>query len=85
VTLGGSALQEHTITLANEYALCRIFGAADKQQASAMLGHCLKVLKPDEASDAGAANDEQHFLLSIIRDMAPRDPVERMLAATRYG
>ena len=38
------------------------------------------MLKPDEAGDAGAANDERHFLLSIIRDMAPRDPVERMLA-----
>jgi hypothetical protein len=80
VSLGGSARQGHTITLANDDALCRIFGTADKQQASAMLGHCLKVLKPDEAGDAGAANDERHFLLSIIRDMAPRDPVERMLA-----
>jgi hypothetical protein len=40
----------------------------------------LKVLKPDEAGDAGEANDERQFLLSIIRDIAPRDPVERMLA-----
>ena len=61
-------------------ALSEIFGTADADQASAFLSHCLKVLKPDEAGDAGAANDERHFLLSIIRDMAPRDPVERMLA-----
>jgi hypothetical protein len=40
----------------------------------------LKVLKPDEAGDAGEANDERAFLLSVIRDMAPRDAVERMLA-----
>jgi hypothetical protein len=80
VTLGGSAKQGHRITLASEDALCRIFGTADAEQANTLLSHCLKALKPDEAGDAGAANDERHFLLSIIRDMAPRDPVERMLA-----
>lgn len=79
VKLGGSARTGHTITM-RENALCEIFGAADADQATALLSHCLKVLKPDEAGDAGAENDERHFLLSIVRDMAPRDPVERMLA-----
>jgi hypothetical protein len=80
VTLSGSAKKGHTITLTREDALSKIFGTADKEQANALLSHCLKVLKPDEAGDAGASNDERHFLLSIIRDMAPRDPIERMLA-----
>ncbi len=74
IKLGGSARKGHTI------ALTRIFGTDDPGQASAFLSHCLKVLKPDEAGDAGEANDERHFLLSIVRDLAPRDAVERMLA-----
>lgn len=80
IKLSGSAKKGHNITLTRENALSEIFGTADKDQANALLSHCLKVLKPDEAGDAGASNDERHFLLSIIRDMAPRDPVERMLA-----
>jgi hypothetical protein len=80
VTLGGSARQGHKIALASEDALAKIFGTPDTDQANALLSHCLKVLKHDEAGDAGAANDERHFLLSIVRDMAPRDPIERMLA-----
>ncbi len=80
VKLGGSARKGHTIALSREKALEAIFGTDDKDQASAFLSHCLKVLKPDEAGDAGEANDERHFLLSIVRDLAPRDAVERMLA-----
>jgi hypothetical protein len=80
VTLGGSARQGHKIALASEDALAKIFGTPDTDQARSFLQHCLKVLKPDEAGDAGAANDERQFLLSIVRDMAPRDPIERMLA-----
>ena len=79
VKLGGSARKGHDITLTREDALSKIFGTDDEGQANAFLSHCLKVLKPGEAGDASAANDERHFLLSIIRDMAPRDPVERML------
>ena len=79
VTLGGSARKGHKITLNRPDALSEIFGNADMDQANAFLSHCLKVLKPDEAGDAGAANDERQFLLSIIRDMAPKDAVERML------
>lgn len=80
VKVSGSAKKGHSITLTRESALSEIFGTADKDQANSFLSHCLKVLKPDEAGDAGASNDERHFLLSIIRDMAPRDPIERMLA-----
>ena len=49
-------------------------------QANALLSHCLKVLKRDEASDDHPANDERLFMLSVIRDLAPRDAVERMLS-----
>lgn len=80
VTLGGSARKGHTVTLATADALSAIFGTSDKDQANAFLSHCLKVLKPDEAGDASAAHDERHFLLSIIRDLAPKDAIERMLA-----
>ena len=80
LTLKGSAKTGHQIKLSRKDALLEIFGTADADQASAFLSHCLKVLKPDEAGDAGEANDERHFLLSIVKDMAPRDPVERMLA-----
>jgi hypothetical protein len=80
VKLGGSARKGHEITITRDSALAEIFGTPDKDQGTALLSHCLKVLKPDEAGDAGDVNDERHFLLSIIKDMAPRDPVERMLA-----
>jgi hypothetical protein len=80
VKMGGTASTGHTVALSHDGALSAIFGASDGEQASAFLSHCLKVLKPDEAGDGGASNDERHFLLSIIRDLRPRDPVESMLA-----
>jgi hypothetical protein len=78
----GSARRGHVVTLAKKDALSEIFGTPDPAQANALLGHCLNALKPEETGDAGAgvASDERHFMLSIVRDMAPRDPVERMLA-----
>ena len=80
VKVGGSARTGHKIELARENALCQVFGTSDEKQATALLSHCLKPLKADEASDEHPAHDERQFMLSIIRDMAPRDPVERMLA-----
>lgn len=80
VKVSGSARTGHKVELAQESALCRIFGTSDEMQANALLSHCLKSLKPDEASDERPGNDERVFILSMIRDLAPRDPVERMLA-----
>ena len=40
--------------------------------ADALLGHCLKVLKANEASDEHPGNDERIFMLSVIRDLTPR-------------
>lgn len=68
------------VELEHADALEAIFGTDQREQAAALLGHCLKVLKRDEASDDFPANDERVFVLSIIRDLAPRDAVERMLA-----
>lgn len=80
VKVSGSARTGHKIELTLESALCRIFGTTDEVQAKALLGHSLKALKADEASDEHPGNDERMFMLSIVRDLAPRDPVERMLA-----
>lgn len=80
VKVSGSARTGHKIELAQESALCRIFGTSDEMQANALLSHCLKPLKADEASDEHPGNDERIFMLSVIRDLAPRDAIERMLA-----
>lgn len=68
------------IEIAHADALTEIFGTDEPGQTAALLSQCLKVLKQDEASDEFPGNDERQFLLSIIRDLAPRDAVERMLA-----
>lgn len=80
VKVSGSARTGHKIELARESAVCQIFGTSDEMQANALLNHCLKPLKADEASDEYPGNDERIFMLSVIRDLAPRDAVERMLA-----
>jgi hypothetical protein len=80
VKVSGSARTGHKIKLSQEDALCRIFGTSDAIQASALMSHCLKPLKTDEASDEHPGNDERAFMLSIVNDLAPRDAVERMLA-----
>lgn len=72
--------KDQTIALQWKSALCDIFGTKRPEQAEALLSHCLKVLKRDESSDDFPAHDERAFMLSIIKDMAPRDAVERMLA-----
>lgn len=79
-TFGGSARKGHQLTITQDNALETIFGTTDKDQATDLLMHCVKVLRSDESGDAGEANDERHFMLSIIRDLEPKDPVERMLA-----
>ena len=79
VKVSGSSETGHTVTVTREHALSRIFGTNDAAQTSALLGHCLKPLKADEACNEHPG-DERTFMLSVIRDLAPRDPVERMLA-----
>ncbi|MBC7674778.1 MAG: hypothetical protein H7173_01790, partial [Rhodoferax sp.] len=79
VTFGGSASKGHQVTLARHDSLAKIFGTSDTHQADDLLMHCVKVLRADEAGDGGKSNDELHFMVSIIRDLAPKDAIERML------
>ena len=80
VTLEGSPSEGHTIREQQRASLEAIFGTQDRAQAEAFLTHCLKALNNFEAGDGGEASDERLFMPSIIKDMAPRDAVERMLA-----
>ena len=80
VKVKGSARTGHRLELSQESALCQVFNTTDDIQAKAFLSHCLKPLRADEADDELPANDERIFMLSIVRDLAPRDPIERMLA-----
>lgn len=80
VTVSGSAKTGHKLELSRENAICQIFGTSDEMLANALLSHCLKHLKADEASDEHPGNDERVFMLSVVRDIAPRDAIERMLA-----
>jgi len=80
VKLSGSARQGHKVTIAYEDSLRKIFATKHPEQAQALLTHCLKVLRSNEASDENEGNDERPFMVSIVADMQPRDAVERMLA-----
>lgn len=80
VSISGTPESEQLITLANEKALQSIFGTEHPTMARALMQHCMKVLKPNEASDEYPGNDERAFMVAVIAEMAPRDAVERMLA-----
>ena len=80
VTLSGTPDQGQRVKLATETALQTIFGTKHPEMADALMGHCLKVLKPNEASDECPGNDERSFMLSAVAEIKPRDTFERMLA-----
>lgn len=80
VSIQGNQEDGQTVSLGSEDALCKLFHTNDDMQANALLAQCLKSLRSTEASDEHPANDERVFMLSIIRDLKPRDAVERMLA-----
>ena len=80
VKVSGSARTGHNLKLSRDDALCQIFNTRNEKQAEALLSHCLKPLRLDEADDESPANDERTFMLSVINDIAPRDAIERMLA-----
>ena len=80
VKVTGSQANGLKVELSREMALEEIFGTDQPDQALALFSQCMKVLKRDESSDEHPGHDERQFLLSIIRDLAPCDAVERMLA-----
>ena len=58
--------------------LCELFHTKDPAQAGALLAHCLAAVRVDEMSVDGVT-DNRGFAVSVMRDLAPRDVVERML------
>jgi hypothetical protein len=80
VTVKGTPESGHQVVVSSEDAIQDLFRSETPEMADGLLTHCLKVLKSNEASDDFAGNDERAFMLAAIKEIAPRDAVERMLA-----
>jgi hypothetical protein len=80
VTITGTPETGHKIVLQSENAVQDLFQTETPEMADGLLSHCLKVLKSTEASDDYASHDERAFMLAAIKEVAPRDAIERMLA-----
>jgi hypothetical protein len=80
VTMSGTPETGLHVKVSHEKALQSIFGTKHPEMATALLQHCFKVLKSDEASDDMPGNDERLFMVTAIAEIKPRDGVERMLA-----
>jgi hypothetical protein len=76
----GTDEKGHIVQVTNDEAFQKVYGTSDPVQALALFVQCLGVLAKDERSDDHAANDQRYFMPSIVRDIAPRDAIERMLA-----
>jgi hypothetical protein len=75
----GSREEGHNIHLTCEDSLQKIFNTTDKFQGAAFLTQCLRALSDIESGD-NETNDQRSFMLAVIHEMAPKDPIERMLA-----
>jgi hypothetical protein len=80
VRLSGTPNSGQRVEVGQDDALHKIFGTKHPEMASALMQHCLKVLKANETSDDHPGNDERLFMLSAVAEIKPRDTVERMLA-----
>ena len=80
VTLSGTPDEGQHVTMSKENALETIFGTKHPEMAEALLSHCFKVLKANEASDDFKGNDERAFMITAVAEIKPRDTFERMLA-----
>ncbi len=58
--------------------ICTLFHTKDAAQANSLLSHCLKTVRTDEGGDGKI--DDRGFMVTVVRDLAPRDVVERLLA-----
>jgi hypothetical protein len=76
----GSKEAGHQVVLKHGDAIKAIFNTKHQEQAEALLGHCFNALARNEASEDHPGNDQRLFMASIVADVKPRDPVERMLA-----
>jgi hypothetical protein len=79
ITFDDSTPGVQKIHLSRNDILCDLFHTKDPAQASALLSHCLKTVRVDE-TDGDGITDDRGFMVSVVRDLAPRDVVERMLA-----
>lgn len=80
LTLSGTPQDGQRVTVSKDDALEEIFGTDHPEMARALLGHCMKVLKPNEASDEHPGNDERMFMMAALAEIKPRDAFERMLS-----
>ena len=80
VTVSGSPENGQNVAIDKDDSLQTLFGTEHPQMAEALLGHCLRVLKNNEASDDHAGSDERMFMLTAVTEIKPRDTFERMLA-----
>ena len=80
LSLSGTPESGQQLTMTNEKALQTIFGTKYPEMANALMAHCFKVLKANEASDDHPGNDERTFMLSAVAEIKPQDAMERMLA-----
>jgi len=80
IEIKGSSQTGHQVEISRDDCIMRIFNAKDKDQANALLGHCMAPLARNEASEEHPHNDQRLFTVSIVADIKPRDAVERMLA-----
>jgi hypothetical protein len=80
VKISGTPKSGQRVTVGQDDALNKIFGTKHPEMATALMQHCLKVLKATEASDDHPGNDERLFMITVVAEIKPRDAVERMLA-----
>jgi hypothetical protein len=80
VKVSGTPKSGQRLEVGHEDALQSIFGTKHPEMATALMQHCFKVLKANEASDDHPGNDERLFMLTAVAEIKPRDAVERMLA-----
>jgi hypothetical protein len=80
VTFKGTPEKGQKIVIESDDAVQNLFKTETPEIADGLLTHCLKVLNSNEASDDFEGNDERVFMLDAIKEIAPRDAVERMLA-----
>lgn len=80
VKVSGTPETGQCVEMRRDDALQTIFGTKHPEMATALMQHCLKVLKGSETSDEQPGNDERLFMLTVVAEIKPRDAVERMLA-----
>ena len=80
VSISGSPKKGQHVKIIGETALLEVFGTENPEMANALLSHCLRVLRSDEATDDKPANDERQFMLTAVAEIKPQDAIERMLA-----